>query len=156
MNVTPAEYAQLQARAQSPVLEGWRDGALTVFVPGKPTHYKGKGHRYTVAKHTKDWRERVGSRLLARMSEAGPRRRPSWPWSDTQPKRVSFIVISRNAFDADNLELVCSPCRDALKDMALIQDDRTSAGHEFTYQNMTTRKVGAVLGISIRVELRKD
>ena len=78
MNVTKAEYAALQARSSCPVREGWKDGALTIWVPGTPKHFKGKGHRFTVSRHTKDWRERTASRVFAYAHQmASPRGRGS-------------------------------------------------------------------------------
>jgi hypothetical protein len=163
VNVTPAEYAQLQARAQSPVREGWRDGALSVFVPGIPYNFKSGGQttRGGLMKHrrlVKEWRERTADRIFAVMSEndLGEKRAPFLAWKQSDPKRVTFTVYSRNAFDSDGREVCCSPSRDALKDMHLVTDDRDSAGNVFIYEQITSRKATFVRGIAIRIELRKD
>lgn len=157
MTLTLSEAAILARRGPGagsggaiPCREGWHDGALTVFVPGRPTHYKGKGHRYTVSKHTKDWRERTATHLLRFLT---PSNRGVPVFYPADPKRITFTVYSRNAFDDDNLAFVCSGCRDGVKDMRVIQDDRKSAGHTFVYNNVATRAVGAVLGIALRIEL---
>lgn len=174
MNITREELALLQSRThqgpQLPVHEGWKDGALTIFVPGKPTHYKGKGHRYAVSQHTKEWRERTASRLLMHCSGwahpelrfivAGGFKSP-WPWTPTARKLVIFTVYCRNAFDGDdNLRLVCSPLKDALgptgarkPGVGLLDDDRDSSGHTFLYTQVVARKVGSVHGIAVRVAL---
>ena len=157
--VTREWLAQQAAKAGAPVKEGWKDGALTVFVPGAPRHFKGKGNRYTVSKHTKEWRERTAVRLLEHRLP-GAHLEP-WPWKPEQPKRITFTVYCRNAFDgADNLRLVCSPVKDALgprgprkPGMGLIDDDRDSSGHEFHYQQTVTRKAGSVYGIAVRIEM---
>ena len=145
--VTKAWVAQQAMKAACPVVEGWRDGALTIFVPGVPKHFKGRGHRYTVSRHTKNWRERTASRLLPWQVSHGPI--GPWPWSPWDPKRITFTVYtSGRGFDDDNLELVASPCRDALKDMRIIDDDTPAAGHCFTYAQVTK---AAVVGIAMAV-----
>ena len=156
--VTKAWVAQQAMKAACPVVEGWRDGALTIFVPGVPKHFKGRGHRYTVSRHTKNWRERTASRLLAHCSGWAPREMrfivacgfaTPWPWRANAPKRITFTVYtSGRGFDDDNLELVASPCRDALKDMRIIDDDTPAAGHCFTYAQVTK---AAVVGIAMAV-----
>ena len=49
------------------------------------------------------------------------------------------------------LELVASPCRDALKDMRIIDDDTPAAGHRFTYAQVTK---ATATGIAVRVTLQ--
>jgi hypothetical protein len=159
VNVTPAEYETLtrrhaQARADYPVLEGWTHGALVVFIPGKPYNFKSEGHgtRGALMKHrrlVKAWRERTAAHLLP---FAGPGR--TWPWPAATPKAVTFTVYSWNAFDSDGREVAASPCRDALKDMQLVTDDRDAAQNVFTYAQIVTRRRGAVYGIAIRITLR--
>lgn len=158
-SITRAEAAMLQARAAYPVTEGWDRGALVIFVPGSPRHFKGHGNRVTVSRHTKGWRERAASRLfpyhvIATRGSQGPiRYERGWPWAARAPKRITFLVYCRNAFDGDdNLRLVCSPVKDALKDMQLIDDDKDSSGHTFVYGQVVTRVTGAVHGIAVRVE----
>ena len=161
MNITKAEAAMLAARAQAPVTEGWRDGALTVWIPGRPTHFKGRGDRFTVSRHTKDWRERTASRLyphvlakVTRVVSNGMTTECRWPWSPYEPKLIAFVVYCPSAFDEDeNLRLVCSAAKDALKDMQIIDDDRRSSGHTFVYTQVVTRKRGAAHGIAIRIAL---
>ena len=152
--MTKAEYAVLKARTPAPVTEGWKDGALTVWVPGTPKHFKGKGDRYTVARHTKDWRARTVTAIYRVRFRSVDGADAGFPSSPERPKRITFTVFCRNAFDSDeNLRLVCSPLKDALIDMRLIQDDRDSAGHTFIYLQVPSRVKGAALGIAVRVEL---
>jgi hypothetical protein len=152
-NVSPAEYAQLQAKATYPVQEGWRNGTLTVFVPGVPYNFKSGGQtsRGGLMKHRRlveSWRNRTGSHLYAH-------RIPGLPhWSPAAPKRVTFTVYSRNPFDSDGREVACSPSRDALKDMQIIDDDRDSSRHVFLYDQVTSRKLAFVHGIAIAITLR--
>lgn len=144
--------------AQIPVREGWDGGALVVFVPGRPRNPLNGSHEHWSkrAKWAKGWRDRAGHRLY---EQSGPGGRPyrihgHWPWSLVEPKRITFTIYGPSRFDDDNLRAVCKPVRDALKDMAVIDDDRPSAGHTFVYeQAKPTRKAGAVHGIAIRVEL---
>lgn len=173
-NVTRDEYAILQKRTQQgtqePVQSGWKDGALTIFVPGKPTHYKGKGHRYAVSQHTKRWREATASRLLEhgagwatpelRFIVAGGFKGP-WPWKAEEPKRITFTVYtSGRGFDGpDNIRLVCSPVLDACgprrpraPGMGLIDDDKNPA-HRITYEQVTKAPFP---GIAVRVELVRE
>jgi hypothetical protein len=78
-----------------------------------------------------------------------------WPWPAGAMKRITFTVYGRARFDDDNLRAVCKPVRDAVQDMAIIDNDRPSAGHTFLYEQAPpTRKVGAAHGIAIRIELR--
>lgn len=154
--VTPQWVAQQAAGAKIPVKEGWKDGALTIFVPGRPTHFKGKGHRFAVSKHTKDWRDRTATRVyLACVGKDYRGETPSLPWPATAPKAIAFTIYGASRFDDDNARLVCSPCRDALKTMRVIDDDRESSGHRFEYrQAKPTRSAGAVHGIAIEIRLR--
>ena len=168
MNVTRDELAMLAARRgrravadaaspRVPVTEGWSDGALTVFVPGKPRNPLNGSHEHWSkrAKWAKGWRERAAVRILAHL----PRAKNGvwsgyWTYLPAEPKRITFTIYGAARFDDDNLRAVCKPVRDALKDMAVIDDDRPSAGHTFLYeQAKPTRKAGATHGIAIRVEL---
>lgn len=164
MNVTKAEVAMLNARRtsadRSPVVEGWKDGALTVFVPGKPTHYKGNGDRGTVSRHTKDWRERTATGVLRACAPQEVMRKHAalWGWTPETPKRITFTVYTNGrGFDGpDNIRLVASPCLDALgprrpraPGMGIIDDDKNPA-HEISYNQVTK---AAVPGIAIRIEI---
>jgi hypothetical protein len=139
-------------RAAMPVREGWDQGALTIFVPGRPRHFKGYGDRYAVARHTKDWRERTASRLFPWRVTRGPI--GPWPWSPFDPKRIAFTVYCARLFDTDNLGLVCSGARDGLKDARLIQDDRESAGHQFSYAQHRAQRGKELTGIAITIEVK--
>ena len=165
MTITSAEYAahlaQRAAKGAAPVKEGWTNEALTVWVPGTPANLKNKvGHWSKRARWAKDWRARTAFRLLNGLQSKnvpklglGPR---NWPWSPEEPKLVTFTIYGRARFDDDNVALVCSPCRDALQDMQLIDNDGNVA-HRFQYEQAPpTRKAGSVYGIAITIALRKD
>ena len=150
MTITRAEYVALQAKVSAPIREGWRDGVLTVWVPGTPANLKNKvGHWSKRARWAKEWRERTAT-CLWRLS--GTRDYP-WPWKARDPKRVTFTVHGRSRFDSDNVALVCSPCRDALQDMKIIDNDGNVA-HRFLYEQAPpSRKAGSAYGIAIRIAL---
>ena len=170
--VTPQWLAQQVAKATAPVVEGWRDGVLSIFVPGTPKHFKGKGHRYTVSKHTKDWRERTATqifRYMPQVLEGGRWKRSEWFWKPEDPKAITFtIYTSGRGFDGvDNLKLVASPCLDALgpnrthlrngvevraHGMGLIDDDKNPA-HDIRYEQVVK---AAVPGIAVTIARRTD
>lgn len=160
MTITRSEYDTLTRRkaaqalqATFPVREGWEGGALTVFVPGTPSNMKNKvGHWSKRARWAKEWRTRAAAAMYAQVPPAPPHLR-GWPWPPWEPKRVTFTVYGKSRFDDDNVALVCSPARDALQDMAVIDNDGNVA-HRFTYeQAKPTRAAGATHGIAIRIEL---
>lgn len=160
--VTKAWVAAQATKASAPILEGWKNGALTGFVHGAPANLKNKvSHWSTRARWAKSWRERTANALLPWRVGAGPI--GPWPWSPYDPKRIHFTVFCRNPFDsAENLRLVCSAVKDALGPsgarkvgVGIIDDDRDSSGHVFTYEQITSRKAGAVFGIAIRIALAK-
>ena len=148
--VTKEWVAQQATKAICPVVEGWKDGALKVFVPGTPANLKNKvGHWSTRRDWAKAWRERTAAALYPHRSSSILH---TWPWRSETPKRITFTVYGRSRFDDDNVALVCSPVRDALQDMRLIDNDG-NVTHRFVYtQAPPTRKTGAVYGIAIRVE----
>ena len=162
--VTPQWLAQQVAKATAPVVEGWRDGVLSIFVPGTPYNFKSASalSMATMMKHrrlVKEWRQRTGERLYRWRRDAVWRRGvlyTPWPWRAAEPKRVHFTVYCRNPFDGvDGLRVVCSPSTDALKDMGLIDDDRDSSRHAFTHEQQPSRKRGSVYGIAVTVEARR-
>ena len=171
MNVTPAEAAMLAARASAPLKEGWRDGALSVWVPGRPKNVKNAGHWRTRHRWTSEWRDRAATRIIAHA------RRPGvtgyiivtrWPWAPFEPKAITFTVYtSGRGFDGpDNLRTVCWPVLDALgpartyhrggvevrgHGVGLIDDDKNPA-HDIQYLQVVKAKVP---GIALTVRLRR-
>lgn len=67
------------------------------------------------------------------------------------PKAVTFHAFVFNLFDSDGLQAALKPTRDALKHR-VIDDDRPSAGHTFTYEQEISRGKGAERGVEIIVE----
>lgn len=148
--------AQETQRAAFPVREGWSDGALTIFVPGRPRNPLNGSHEHWSkrARWAKGWRERAQMALMREVGQWGVNRVRKWPWNTTTPKRITFTIYGPSRFDDDNVRAVCKPVRDALKDMCVIDDDRESAGHTFLYaQAKPTRSAGAIHGIALRIEL---
>lgn len=165
MTITKADLAQTASgRAQAgsgaviPCVEGWQGGALTVWVPGRPSNPLNGSHMHWSkrSRWAKGWREKTAAQILNHVFRSI--KEPQWKGVRTEtPKRVTFTVHGPSRFDDDNLRAVVKPCRDALKDMRVIDDDRDSSGHDFRYaQAKPTRKPGAVYGIAITIELRKD
>ena len=157
MTITPAEYEILQARQAHketcPIREGFYGGTLSVWIAGKPWNPQGSDlhtARYKKAKVIKEWRERTAHRLFAYV-QWNTRKRE---WAPKVPKVVTFAIYSRNPFDSDNRAAVCKPLRDALKDARLIDDDRDSSGHSFSYGQVIARQRGAMHGIAIDIRLR--
>ena len=130
-----------------PVAVGWQGGALSIFVVGRPRNplNGSRGHWSVHSRWAKGWRERTATALLGPDGYARQ-------WIPAVPKLVTFTVYSWGKYDSDNLQAVCKPCRDALTDMRVIDDDRPSSGHDFGYANVVSRK--GVTGIAIRIELR--
>ena len=158
MGFTKHGVAALTLRMEQPT-KGTGE-ILAVFVPGKlrnpmnGTH----GHWSKHARWAKTWRERtcwavfesayrgagvvgvnMGRMLLA--LEMQPDR----------PKVVTFHAIVPSKFDDDNLPPCCKPIRDALKDMGVINDDRTSAGHTFVYEQ-EAKRARVIHGVFVRVK----
>ena len=159
--VTPQWLAQQAAKARAPVVEGWRDGVLSVWVPGRPSNPLNGSHAHWSkrARWAKGWRDRAGTRIWAAICGHEPRAGWSggWTFFAADPKLVTFTVYGPSRFDDDNLTAVVKPVRDALKDMAVIDDDRPSSGHLFVYeQAKPSRKPDSVYGIAVTIARRTD
>ena len=160
--VTPQWLAQQAAKATAPVVEGWRDGVLSVWVPGRPSNplngTLAHAHWSKRARWARGWRERASVALWGKM--LAPKwvgEVAHWPWEQEDAKLVTFTVYGPSRFDDDNLTAVVKPVRDALKDMAVIDDDRPSSGHEFKYdQAKPSRKPDSVYGIAVTIARRTD
>ncbi len=110
---------------------------LEVFVPGplfNPMNgSQGSWHKH--ARWARQWRERTAERLRIALLVDLP-----YAIDPASPKLIQFHAVVFNAFDADNLSACLKPCRDALKDARIIDDDRDSAGHSFLYWQQVDRK----------------
>lgn len=128
---------------------------LEVFVPGplyNPMNGAKGGHWAKRHRWARTWRERTAERLrVAILIE-----RREWARVDPRaPKLVTFHAQTFNAFDGDGLSSALKPCRDALKDARLIDDDRDSAGHQFVYtQEIKRKERGVKITITPRTEGR--
>jgi hypothetical protein len=122
---------------------------LEVWIPGavvNPLNESAWGlwkHR----RRMKGLRETAAMHLWAAIRQTG------WRLPASAPKRITFARVGRNLMDSDGLQAACKPYRDALMDMAVIDDDRPRAGHTFVYQQDMNRARGAVAGVTIRVAL---
>lgn len=135
----------LDPRPHDPVvLEVWIPGAIV-----NPLNQSAWGlwkHR----RRTRTQREKAAGYLLVALRNA------RWTVPPATPKRVTFTRTGFNAMDSDGYQAACKPYRDALMDMAVIDDDRDSAGHTFAYAQRIDRSRKALAGVMIRVELRAD
>lgn len=153
--MTSAELAALKRRDDTRLVRAPGE-LLAVFVPGKVTNPLNGSHGHWT-KHrrwAKDWRERAQTALLEGRSwflTVGQTVGPA-----EVPKAITFIAYVAREFDDDNIRAACKPCRDALKDMRVIDDDKPSAGHVFEYQQVVNGKRDARRGIEIRVRLRGE
>jgi hypothetical protein len=126
-----------------------REASVIVFIPGKPKNMKNKvSHWRTRYAWTLDWRGRTKNLLEILMPRGG------WPWKPTDKKIVKFTIYSPSAFDDDNWRGVCSPVRDGLQDVGIIDNDRVRSGHDFQYSQVVTRKKGVLWGIAVEIRLR--
>ena len=122
---------------------------VLLFIPGaivNPQASARGGTWHKRARLARSIRQRVCMNVLAVVG-----RRPPWPAAAA--KLVTLTAYVQNKFDQDNLRWACKPYVDALKDMRIIDDDRDSCGHTFTYQQEVSRGKGADLGVEIEVAL---
>jgi hypothetical protein len=123
---------------------------LTLFIPGalvNPQASGARGHWSKHARAAKRQRERAGMYLL----EA--RQRCGWTADPSVPKLVTFRLFAHNAYDDDNIRTATKNYRDALRDLAVVDDDRPSAGHTWIYRQEISRGPHARRGVEITVEL---
>jgi hypothetical protein len=134
----------LPSRDRPTSFEAWIPGALV-----NPLNESAWGlwkHRRRV----KTLREKAQACLLEAIHRTG------WNLHASSSKRITFTRVGFNAMDSDGYQAAVKPYRDALMDMAVIDDDRDSAGHIFVYEQTIRRTRGTVAGVSIRVEPRYD
>jgi hypothetical protein len=128
--------------------EGTRlDGVwpLELWIPGR---LEGPGRRGST-----HWRIEAGYRKRWKLAVWGTVQRALWRRviDPRAPKRIHFHAVVGGPWDDDNLPYGCKGARDGLIKAGLIQDDRRSAGHVFTY-SQETRRDRARWGLRIRVE----
>ena len=152
MNVTRDWVRQQAAKATAPVVEGWRDGVLTVWVPGRPANPMNgsRGHWSKHARWAKGWRERAGTHLLPFLGRFSYGRTL---WLPETPKAITLTIYAPGrGFDDDAWGPICKPLRDALKDMRIIDDDGNNPDgtprHAITYAQVTK---APVVGIAVRI-----
>jgi hypothetical protein len=123
---------------------------IAVFVPGvlrNPLNGSW-GHPLKHARTNREWRERTQSHLLAALRL--PRTRMQM--DPAAPKRITITAHVGAEWDDDGIPAAVKPCRDALKDMRIINDDKPSAGHVFAYAQIVSRGKGCSRGVKITVE----
>jgi len=150
VRIDAADLERLQRRRQAALGPRGRlfpDGCL-LFVPGtlrNPLNDRKLDDHHARAAWRRLWRDKVADALL----EVGYRR---GQWDPAAPKRVTIVGHVRRRFDlaTDGLRAACKPIPDALKLVGVIDDDRDSAGHEFTYDQVVDR---LWLGVEVHVRL---
>jgi hypothetical protein len=123
---------------------------FSVWVPGALENPLNGSHGHW-AKHATWARRRKQAAEMCILHALGSR---STPWPARVPKRITFTAAVYNEFDTDGLAAALKPTRDALKSMQLIDDDRPSSGHVFTYAQVVKRGKDAPRGVQITVEPR--
>jgi hypothetical protein len=121
---------------------------LEIFVPGplrNPLNGSQGAHWSKHSRWARQWRERTAERLRVFLLTEAREYRPE----PSILKAIEFHAVVFNPFDEDGLEAALKPCRDACKDARLIDDDRTSAGHAFTYRQTVDRKGARGVHITI-------
>lgn len=164
MRITSAELVALRAKRAAPTVSSWRDGVLTLVIPGvlkNPLNQR--WHHYTRARWSRTWHEKTAGALL----EAGFRRHkptvisatswhPSTPiplgaWRLVIPRLVRFHASVQRLFDSDGLQATLKPCRDALVVYGVLSDDAERAGHAFEYgQEKSAGWRGVVVTVTAR------
>ena len=159
--LTAAEVRGLGLKRQQPIKEPGE--LLAVFVPGKLRNPMNgsHGHWSKHARWAKTWRERAAWAIFESAYQGCGvvgvnmgRALLALEMQPEKPKLVTLHAVVPSRFDDDNLPPCCKPIRDALKDMGVVNDDRPSAGHVFTYTQEARRKAGTVHGVTVRVRLR--
>ena len=126
---------------------------VACFVPGRLVNGKNASRGWQQkawGRYKRVWRAQTLDALLMANADRGPIARGS----GVAPKVVTFHAIVPSRFDSDGLALACAPIRDALITAGVIDDDRDSAGHSFTYTQEARRKAGTVYGVFVRGKLR--
>ena len=129
MRITPADLATLRAKRAGPAVSSWRDGVLTLVVPGALKNpLNARWYHYTRARWSRTWHEKTAGAIL----EADQRQ--AWRAISALPRHVHFHAYVQRLFDSDGLQAALKPCRDALVVYGVLSDDSERAGHEFTYE----------------------
>ncbi len=158
MRLTAEQAAALGRRQQQPTRQPGE--LLAIFVPGKLTNplNGSQGGWQKHARWAQQWRERtwlVIFEALATMRDVEAFRRARQTGA-SEPKRIAFHALVPSRFDDDNLRACLKPCRDALKDAGVVDDDRDRAGHAFVYTQEARRRAGTVYGVEIRVAVMEE
>lgn len=162
-SITRADAKMLGRRAEQPV-KGPGD-LIAVFVRGALVNTKNaRLHHMAEHRYKAGWRERVALTLLesdwrtVRHDLAcGPLTghdgvMPTWNYVPYLPKVVTLACnVGRLMDSVDGLRVACAPIIDALKAGGVIDDDRDSSGHAFTFEQEINR---AQRGVIIRVRLK--
>lgn len=121
---------------------------MTVFIPGplKNPLNGSHGHWSKHRRWAKDWRERTHQILWLALRNDLHRVKAD----AACPKTITFRAYTYNAVDDDNLRAMLKPCRDALKDARIIDDDGPRSGHVFLYEQQIAR---ASRGVEISWDL---
>jgi hypothetical protein len=125
---------------------------LTVWIPGKLENpLNGSLSRAHWTKKSRWARTRREAAQMHFLEALGTGKRSKRP-DPKAPKLVTFRCYVGAEWDDDNLRAACKPVRDSLKDMKIIDDDRPSAGHTFTYEQEIRRGKDAKRGVEVCVQ----
>ena len=149
MRITPAELTALRAKRAAPAVSSWRDGTLTLVVPGALKNpLNARWHYYTRARWSRTWHEKTAGAIL----EADQRQ--AWRAISALPRHVHFHAYVQRLFDSDGLQAALhaalKPCRDALVVYGVLSGDAERDGHVFTCQQEKSAWRGVVVTVRAR------
>ena len=160
-SLTSAELTALRRRDAQPTRAPGE--LLAIWIPGKlesrlngPQGRTLKGARWRATK-IKATRERVCAAILDGLMKGwygSTLTARAVPIQGT-PKTVRFIVYVGHEWDLDeNVPAALKTHKDALKVMRIIDDDKPSSGHTFTYEQVIDPRRSGRRGVEIRVRIR--
>ena len=151
MRITSADLAALRAKRAAPAVSSWRDGVLTLVVPGvlkNPLNQR--WFHYTRARWSRTWHEKTAGAIL----EADQRQQWRAIALSTVARRVHFHAYVQRLFDSDGLQAALhaalKPCRDALVVYGVLSGDAERDGHVFTCQQEKSVWRGVVVTVTAR------
>ena len=146
MRITSADLVALRAKRAAPAVSSWRDGVLTLVVPGvlkNPLNQR--WYHYTRLRWTRTWHEKTSGAILEADSRQG------WRIVSALQCCVHFHAYVQRLFDSDGLQAALKPCRDALVVYRVLADDSVASGNLFDYEQV---KSAGWRGVVVTVRAR--